>query len=167
MNTLEGADFYGQTIFCDDARHELGGKISLIGIYTERMYVHGDFPFLLPKFALYVTCVQRHRALKHISKFAVFLPGDEDDGKPSIESNYGESQFAEALDKAKKEPTKHGVFQASAVIALTPLVIPQAGFIRVRAVRDDEQMIRCGIMQVEQHPEFLAQKQHAEAADQK
>ena len=159
MKTLDGADFYGYTIFCDDARHEVGGKLSLIGIYTERMFVHGEFPFLLPKFALYVTCVQRHRALKHISKFVVFLPGDEDDEKPSIESNYGESNFGEAIDRAKREPTEHGVFRASTLISITPLVIPKPGYIRVRAIRDDDQMIRCGILPIEQHASVVAAKQ--------
>lgn len=36
------------TIFCDDVRHELNGKISLMGIYTGDMYV-ADFPIAIPK----------------------------------------------------------------------------------------------------------------------
>jgi hypothetical protein len=32
-----------QTIFCDDIRHELGGKLSYIGVYSGRLIVP-DFP---------------------------------------------------------------------------------------------------------------------------
>lgn len=36
------------TIFCDDVRHELNGKVSLMGVYGGDMYVT-DFPVTLPK----------------------------------------------------------------------------------------------------------------------
>lgn len=36
------------TIFCDDLRHELNGKLSLMGIYSVDMYVP-DFPVTIPK----------------------------------------------------------------------------------------------------------------------
>ena len=36
------------SIFCDDIRHEINGKISLMGIYGDIMYVP-DFPFAVPK----------------------------------------------------------------------------------------------------------------------
>lgn len=35
-------------IFCDDIRHEIGGKISLIGIYGPKLFVR-EFPAVLPK----------------------------------------------------------------------------------------------------------------------
>jgi hypothetical protein len=41
-------------IFCDDIRHELGGKISLMGCYSEIMYVP-DFPITLPKLCVHST----------------------------------------------------------------------------------------------------------------
>lgn len=40
--------FQCTTIFCDDLRHELNGKISLMGIYTGDMYVP-EFPITLLK----------------------------------------------------------------------------------------------------------------------
>lgn len=43
-----GISFSCTTIFCDDIRHELNGKISLMGIYTGDMYV-ADFPITISK----------------------------------------------------------------------------------------------------------------------
>jgi hypothetical protein len=42
-----------QTIFCDDIRHELGGKLSYIGVYSGRLIVP-DFPVTLPKLCVAV-----------------------------------------------------------------------------------------------------------------
>ena len=45
-------DAFGLTIFCDDIRSEIDGKISLIGCYTGRMMIGGEFPVILPKLGL-------------------------------------------------------------------------------------------------------------------
>lgn len=50
-------DYNFTSIFCDDVRHELNGKFSLMGIYTGDMYVP-VFPIALPKICAYfVLCV--------------------------------------------------------------------------------------------------------------
>ena len=43
-------------VFCDDIRHEIGGKISLIGCYSEVMLV-GKFPITLPKLCASVRAI--------------------------------------------------------------------------------------------------------------
>jgi len=45
-----------QTIFCDDIRHEIGGKLSYIGVYSSSMYVN-KFPAILPKIGLSVKVI--------------------------------------------------------------------------------------------------------------
>jgi hypothetical protein len=42
-----------ETIFCDDIRQEIGGKLSLIGIYSGALFVPA-FPATLPKLCLLV-----------------------------------------------------------------------------------------------------------------
>jgi len=37
-----------EALYCDDIRHEIGGKLSYIGVYNAEMYVPG-FPITLPK----------------------------------------------------------------------------------------------------------------------
>lgn len=40
-----------ETLFCDDIRHELGGKLSFIGVYSGGLFVPA-FPATLPKLCL-------------------------------------------------------------------------------------------------------------------
>ncbi len=42
------------TIFCDDIRQEIAGKMSLIGVYGPQLFVP-EFPALLPKLCVFVT----------------------------------------------------------------------------------------------------------------
>jgi len=48
MALLDSPIAYGDTIFCDDIRHEVGGKASYIGIYRTNLYINGSFlsPYL-------------------------------------------------------------------------------------------------------------------------
>ena len=45
-----------QTVFCDDIRHELGGKLSFIGVYSGHLFV-STFPVTLPKLCLALTAI--------------------------------------------------------------------------------------------------------------
>lgn len=42
-----------ETLFCDDIRHEIGGKVSYIGVYAGSLLVP-EFPVTLPKLCLSV-----------------------------------------------------------------------------------------------------------------
>lgn len=42
------------TVFCDDVRHEIGGKVTYVGIYGGTMFVN-SFPAELPKLYLIAT----------------------------------------------------------------------------------------------------------------
>jgi hypothetical protein len=150
MRTLDSPDAFGWTIFCDDIRQELGGKLSLIGSYSETMYVHGDFPFLLSKFAMLVTSMQQHSALVPIKGFGVFLPGDE--GEPSIFSTEGIEPMRKAMEEARDNPKKDAMFAARATIILSPFIIDRPGWLRVRTVRDDDTVIKCGSIHIDRHP---------------
>lgn len=44
------------TIFCDDIRHEVGGKFSYIGVYSGQMFVP-SFPITLPKLCLAMSVI--------------------------------------------------------------------------------------------------------------
>ena len=46
------ANFSCVSVFCDDIRHEINGKISLMGLYGDIMYVP-DFPFTASKICAY------------------------------------------------------------------------------------------------------------------
>lgn len=39
---------YGITIFCDDIRYEMGGKITYVGVYHQTLNIRGELPIFLP-----------------------------------------------------------------------------------------------------------------------
>ncbi|MFS2110976.1 hypothetical protein ACCC88_14895 [Sphingomonas sp. Sphisp140] len=45
----------GYTIFCDDIRHEVGGKLTLVGVYSGEMIYNGPAPGRAPVLAALVT----------------------------------------------------------------------------------------------------------------
>lgn len=45
-----------QTIFCDDIRHEIEGKISYIGVYNGTLFLP-EFPATLPKLCFSITAL--------------------------------------------------------------------------------------------------------------
>jgi hypothetical protein len=83
MTVLPIPEIYGYTIFCDDIRQEVGGKISFVGVYSGTMFVHGEFPVTLPKFAFGISLMQRREILEPNIQVQIFLPGDPEDS-PSI-----------------------------------------------------------------------------------
>ena len=44
-------------IICDDIRHEMGDKFSLIGVYGSDIYV-AQLPFLFPKLSAAISCLK-------------------------------------------------------------------------------------------------------------
>jgi hypothetical protein len=59
------------TIYCDDVRQEVGGKLSLIGVYNDVMYVQ-QFPVTLPKLWVVATFVASKDKPPRSLKFRVF-----------------------------------------------------------------------------------------------
>jgi hypothetical protein len=150
MITADAPDYSASTIFCDDIRHEIGGKTSCIGIYSGTMYVHSAFPIVLPKFCMSVTYVQRSKIfLDEPIKIKIFLPGDEDD-TPSIEAEIPlPPEAKQSADKAVLEAAP-GTQPATVVhgeFVLSPFTISKPGPIKVRVVRD-EKLIRAGALTV-------------------
>lgn len=46
---------WGASIFCDDIRHEVAGKLSLVGVYGPDMVMPGELPTMYPKLGVFVT----------------------------------------------------------------------------------------------------------------
>jgi len=126
--TAESPDVFGNTVFCDDIREEVGGKVSLIGAYMGGMNVHSPFPATVVKFAFAISLWQRHTRYRRNISFRVYLPGDEDE-TPSIESQLEAPPIPE-------EATHTPFVVIRANLSLTGMVIKEAGPIRVRAFMD-------------------------------
>lgn len=150
MKLLDAPEAWGYTIFCDDIRAEVGGKLTYVGCYMGgRMLVPGPFPFTLQKLALSVTYSQKFGEVVH-PNFWIFFPGDAED-KPSlvieVPQEASEKAFEDSKELAKKLGSHTGVAVGQFYFALTGTVIQRPGLIRVRAVRDD-QLVRLGTLEI-------------------
>lgn len=137
---------WGSSTFCDDLRQEVGGKYSLLGIYTGYLYVE-TFPISIPKFCIHVSYVESYGIEIPPLTLQIYLPGDEGD-KPSIslalpaghEKNVArppESHFGEDPKVVLNLP-----------IQLAPFLLKQSGQIKVRMKRGDD-TVRMGMLYVD------------------
>jgi hypothetical protein len=131
MAIIPRPDVYGYTIFCDDIRREIDGKVSFIGVYNRTMIVHVPFPIILPIFGMGVTIFQKKTVFVPKVGLRIFLPGDPDDA-PSIQGEAGES--------------KEGVIAAAAA-AETDALHPDA-----RGLEEDRYLIMTNELRFTQFP---------------
>src|ERR1700732_4431798 len=114
MALLDPPDFFGTTIFCDDIRQEIGGKITFIGSYGTEMVVQGVFPAVLAKFAFGITFMQRRSVFEPKIGLRIFMPGDADDA-PSITADMTHPNPEDALKNLP--PSKPGEIPSIAMMA--------------------------------------------------
>jgi len=80
-------DRHIQTIFCDDVRHELGGKLSYMGAYNGVLFVPA-FPVTLPKLCLVINVLTP--AEKPFAKLVLRVLTNEE---VLIEEDFDETQY--------------------------------------------------------------------------
>lgn len=132
--TADSPDVFGNTVFCDDIRHEIDGKVSFIGAYQGGMQVHVPFPATIPKFAFGISLFQRRSAFEGKISLRVYLPGDEDEN-PSVESQL-DAPLPPPTDPSQGTPFAGGPFIAMrAYVTVAGMVIKAPGAIKVRALR--------------------------------
>ncbi len=140
---------FGLTIFCDDIRHEIGGKTSLIGCYNQAMLVpSASFPIILPKLAFSVSVVSpKMERLKKL-ELLIYLPGDHDD-TPTI--RHAPPLSEEGVDATRWEPSKDPdlvrVTSLTQNLILSPVEIKSEGNIKVR-INFNGTIIKAGTLPV-------------------
>jgi len=136
----DNPDVFGNTIFCDDIRFEIDNKITYIGCYGPRMFVHTPFPCVLPKFGFGITLFQRKKVATLDFSIKIFLPGDPDDKATFDLHQPPNTPMPPEDDNAE--------FMIAAFNSIaTPLPLKEPGSIRVRAYMDDR-IYRVGSMRV-------------------
>src|ERR1700730_6660205 len=118
---------FAVSIFCDDIRQEIGGKLSFMGVYYGAMYVP-QFPINLPKFCVNVTFYEpkimaEARVVPVLIK--VFMPNDAENA-PSVEAVLGSGKEIIDLLSPSELPSEPDVPQltiANAMFALAPAII--------------------------------------------
>jgi hypothetical protein len=141
---------FGHTVFCDDIRQELGGKVSFIGAYSGTLIVHTPFPIALPRFGLAVTYFEKHGACSGPVSLRIYFPGDESTS-PSIDAELPIEEIRKQALAAKQEaglpPSRF--IRLDTQMVLNALVLKSIGVIRVRAVSTNE-TVRLGALRITQ-----------------
>ena len=121
---------YGIATYCDDIRMEVGGKLTLVGCYTDEMTVFGIVPLALPIFCAFVNFrVPTETVFDKVEiKISIEM------GERSIE--LASAEFQNPNSAADSEPNSKILGQHLSInlpIKLSPLLIESAGFVRCRA----------------------------------
>lgn len=144
---------FGYSIFCDDIRYEIGGKVSFIGSYTNLMVVWDDFPATLTKLCIAATVITPiDDPYVGPMSIQVTLPGDKDG-----DQTFYWNMEAPPLEQIGRVPPSGidgavSVVAARAAIVLSPLVLRQSGAILVRAINGDR-ITKLGSIRVMHHTE--------------
>jgi hypothetical protein len=144
MKILNPQTPFGHTLFCDDIRHEINGKITYVGTYRSELIVFGSLPAVLPKFVVAIWYHEQPGESDEPIEFRVFLPGDESD-KPTYTSRI-DPDIRQNISIDDLPPVDEGsirFFTFTVPIVVSPLILKQEGKIKVRAYRGDSE-IRLG-----------------------
>lgn len=148
---MESPDCFGYSLFCDDIRQEIGGKISLIGIYSGKMFISTPLPTNLPKFGMILSLC---RTPQHITAhpgnvtLTVRFPSDPED-KPSIVAEIPYDQLKAIADQIE-EPHTHA--KLDAVLLTAPLPITAFGTLIATATLPDGDTVKLGSLIISSGP---------------
>jgi hypothetical protein len=136
---------YGITIFSDDLRHELHGKITLVGMYGGELLLYTELPTLLPKLCILVQARLPLSEFKSL-KILVYVPW-LDDKEPLLSQDIF-PLFATAQPLPVGAPEAElQILSINYPIVFSPFLIQSEGLIKVRIEADDK-IIKAGTLKI-------------------
>lgn len=129
----------GHTVFCDDIRHELGGKISLIGIYQREIIVR-EFPVTLPKLCMVITINEKVSSDGQRQIKVIFEPDGPISETETVLLDLGYSLPDEVV---KEEPEEFLMRSKRLELVAAPFKLERPGQIKVRMYHNEDE-IRLG-----------------------
>ncbi len=140
---------YGITNFCDDIRHEINGKLTLVGCYAGSLNFNGPPPGTLPTFAALINLrVPLHIQFEKISLRVIKTEGDE-------ETTILEDEIENSKEHNEPSPVpvpSSGEEERVLLMAFpckwTPIHFSKSGQIKVRAYLDGDLEVRLGALSV-------------------
>ena len=131
-----------QTIYCDDIRQEIGGKLTYVGVYSGSLLA-AAFPVALPKFCVAVTVVAdsfdpREPLILRILK----------DDEVLAEREFSASELAELVPSAESAATDAASDRVQIVnsfFMFTPFQVDSACVLRVRVMLGNEELRGVGL----------------------
>lgn len=132
---------FAHATYCDDVRHEIGGKTTFIGIYNG---VLGsiEFPCLLPKLCMIVQLVTPiERDFKHVTITGTFA------GQVIFNMDLPEEEIKKVrASGAENEDDKYASLQLMAI--MSPFQVPAPGKLSLKVIADGEP-IHCSGLKME------------------
>ena len=139
-----------QAIFCDDIRHEMGNKVSFMGVYSGQLLVP-SLPTILPKLCV-VTSVMTS-VEEPFEQLTVRLFKDDE---VLTEISLTAEQLAAPLQMMNEETedSSFPIFSFQATFIISPLVIDSPCVLRVFAENEADE-IRSLSLRIRQLPEVV------------
>ncbi len=160
MNVVHPTTPNGYSIFCDDVRMEANGKQIFIGVYGTDILMP-SFPIQLPMLHVVIKYNERPGESTHPVKFVITIPGQE---APVFTAEVPREDLAKAIIPiAPDDDVDDPIITLNLLAGFPGIIFPQAGRIKVRAYRGDDE-IRLGTIRVRLHPDIEA-NQKEEAAN--
>ena len=137
----------GETIFCDDIRQEVNGKVTLVGCYANIINFASPAPAVLPTFAAYVMLSLPNSF--NVRKVEIIVKIDYGDEVQELVKVQSEPQ-QEELDQARSEfgDNPDAVIRVTAPLQWVMINIKNDCLIKVRALLNDEQTVKLGALKV-------------------
>lgn len=126
---------WGTSLFCDDIRFEVSGKVSVIGIYQNEMIFGAatEFPIVVPKFAILVRYLEIKKHFSDDLLLKVYWPGNEKELPPLVQTIKRSDFVQQNINSGFPLPEDSELVSALSVpLVFSPMHILQEGFIKVR-----------------------------------
>ena len=139
-------------VFCDDIRHEVGNKSSLIGVYSGEMILVGNAPLIIPKFCMDLTISSpRDEPMKSLSVLASM--GEDPLIKAELSSDELEAgqKAAMVARNGIDDDDPLGRLSVRIQLVASPLNVSSEGVINVVAVVDGQE-IQAGRLRIRINP---------------
>lgn len=148
MNSINWPSVFGYTLFCDDIRQEVNGKVTLVGVYGGEMTVFADLPTLLPKLALAVNYYETPDQTEEHLELLIFFPGDSEDA-PTSRAKVPSEAIAELRKSGQIAalPAEDQRVGITMHVVFSPVTVKEDGFVRVRMARGQD-VIRLGSLRI-------------------
>jgi hypothetical protein len=162
---------WGFALFSDDVRVEIGGKISLMGLYQTDMVFPNtlNVPLVIPKFVIQIMYYEIIGAVEGDISFRVTY-GQKNEMVAEmtvLRTDLTIGAIANASHDAPSEEER--IFHARLPLVLSPFAISELGRLRVRAHYSDGSILKLGSILVRQvsEEEFQVVTAGSPAAPQK
>lgn len=136
----------GHVIFCDDIRHEVSGKVTFVGAYSNTMYINGSLPAVLPKLCMGIVYREEPDSLEPV-KIRASMPSDEGD------ILLAEFEFQPQADMIPPPSDEFTFREARFLFEAPNFIVPHEGKILVRAHRGEDE-IRLARLTIVLNPEL-------------